>query len=269
MNPVQRAVDELRFRIPLKILELAFLQKERSWNVTISPLSSMIMDNVVRPRVMIDANLYGGAEALIPLSECSNTVIENMHTVIEVPKTVTQGRSIVSVLELNVGPMYPVANGMPLYTGVQNSSALMNAANAAYQAHGSIPAISTARTTLIGENTILVRNSIRFNNYGHMRCILANDENMSHLQIRSYNVFARLVELAVKSYIYNEMIIEMDSGFLQGGQEFGAIKSIIEGWNDAEEMYQEYLSTKWAKVSMMNDPEGYRRFLKTMIGSAR
>lgn len=270
MNAVQRAVDELRFRIPRRVLEIVFQQQNSYWSQNNTPVSAMIMNNVIFPRVLIDCDLFGGTEILIPLATASFEIIENQHTVIRIPKEVTQGRRIISVLNVNFGSLYAQTHlGDASVISNGGNGAMMNAANAALSAHASFPNSSTARTQIIGENTVLVKNNVRMTNMGNMRCIIGNDDTLSHLQIRSYQAFAKLVELAVKSYIYNEMMIEMDVGMLRGGQEFASIKEIISEYRDSEEMYQDYLKTKWAKISFMNDQESFSRHLRFMVGSCR
>jgi hypothetical protein len=270
MNAVQRAVDELRFKIPRRVLEIVFDKQTSYWSQNITPMSAMIMNNVIYPRVLIDCDLFGGTEMIVQLKDATFELIENMHTVVRVPKSVTQGRRIISVLNVNFGSMFALAHlGDAAVVGRGGSGATMNAAAAAMNAHASFPNSSTARCQIIGENTVLVKNNIRLTNMGNMRCVIGNDESLSHLQLRSYPAFGKLVELAVKSYIYNEMITEMDIGVLRGGQEFSSIKDIISEYSDAEEMYQDYLKTKWAKISMMNDQDSFTRFLKLTIGSHR
>jgi hypothetical protein len=92
---------------------------------------------------------------------------------------------------------------------------------------------------------------------------------MSHIQMRSYRPFCRLVELAVKAYIYNDQVIEVDIGKIRGGQEIGKFKEIVEEYKDAEEQYQEFLATTWQKVAYMNDNETFNRFVRSLIGGYR
>jgi len=98
---------------------------------------------------------------------------------------------------------------------------------------------------------------------------LANDENMSNIQIRSYPDFFKLVEFAVKSYIYNELIIQVDTAELRYGQAVGAFKDVLTSYSDAESNYQDFLSNTWRKVAFMNDATQMQRLLKLMIGTNR
>jgi hypothetical protein len=104
---------------------------------------------------------------------------------------------------------------------------------------------------------------------GHLRCILANDEDYNNLQMRSVLAFCKLVELAVKAYIYNEYIVRIDMAFLSGGQEIGRFKEVVDTYSDSELAYEEYLKNVWTKVAFMNDPETFTKLLKLQIGAYR
>jgi hypothetical protein len=56
---------------------------------------------------------------------------------------------------------------------------------------------------------------------------------------------------------------------LSGGQELGKFKEIIESWSETEELYQDYLITKWSGIATLSDRESTTRFLKLMIGAMR
>lgn len=225
------------------------------------------MSLVVRPRVMVDCNLVGGTEAFIPLDGIPVERTNDYTSVYRIPKTATQGRSITSVLNITFSDptkasSYGVAAGQQNTTMLQLGSGVMDAM-------GSIPVTSTARVQLIGENVVMVRDTVVLPANIYLRCILANDENMSHLQLRSYRDFAKLVVFAVKAYIYNQATIELDMGQLFAGQQIGRFKEIIDSYADAEENYATYLTEKWQKISLMNDQESWNRMLKTIISGNR
>jgi hypothetical protein len=77
-----------------------------------------------------------------------------------------------------------------------------------------------------------------------------------------------LVEFAVKAYIYNELIVDIDMGELQGGQQLGIFKQIVEGYADAEQNYQDKLKS-WMAISVMNDTPAFHRYLKLSVGANR
>lgn len=272
MNPITKAIDEVKFRIPRQILNIVFADK--FYNVRQARANSMddhILNRVIRPRVLENCDLVGGLEASIPLEGLKFEYTENLyHTVVHIPKARTQGRTINSVLNVAfVSPaMVSVLGTNGMYTDC-STSAVAIGGQAAMNAMTPTASPSTARVQLIGENTVLIHDNLTGFGIGYLNCVLGNDEYMSHLQIRSFLPFCRLCELAVKSYIYNEYVVTLDQGQVQGGHEIGAFKSVIEGYADAETMYQEFLSTKWARVALMNDTISHNKYLRLLVGGFR
>ena len=158
------------------------------------------------------------------------------------------------------------ANGMFQPGSVTPLTMASQALNASYDIVGKM---GTSRLELIGENVVLVKDPSIAPTSGVLRCVLANDENMNNLSIRSFHAFSKLCELAVKSHIYNRLVIEMDSGKIRGGFEIGAFKNIVDSYSEKEEEYQDYLKMKWQKISVMNDRETYERHIRIQIGGLR
>lgn len=267
MMAVSKAVDEVKFRIPRQILETVFTKRSASWKQPVASIDEQILSCVVRPRVLVDCNLVGGTEMFIDLQGLAPNRPNDYTSVYRIPKDRTQGRSIISVLNISFTDPTRVAGHLVI--AGQQQTAMLQAGAAMADAHAPIPVTSTAQVQLIGENVVMVRDTVILPANIMLRAVVANDDNMSHLQLKSYRDFARLVELAVKAYIYNEYAIQMDMGELHGGQNLGKFKEIVDGYSDAEELYQTFLTEKWQKISFMNDSETFTRHLRTMIGSMR
>jgi len=180
----------------------------------------------------------------------------------------SDGRSINSVL--NITMTDPTRLSSYATTQLCQATPLLLMGQSVMDALGPIPITSTAYVQLIAENTIMVRDSIILPANSYLRCVLAMDEDLSHLQLRSYPAFSKLVEYAVKSYIFNQYIIQMDIAELQGGHNLGRFKEVVDSYSDAEENYQTYLKEVMQKVLFMNDlGESYKRTLKILIGTQR
>ena len=270
MNAIKKALDELKYRIPREILDQVFKDKGYNYRTTPISIDEQVLSLLIKPRVMVDCNLVGGTEALISLEGVPGETVESFVTVYHIPKDKTQGRSIMSVLSVNY--MSPGMLAMaPAIQGFKPCSVTPTAmaGQAMMDAMSAMPVTSTAKVQLIAENTIMIRDTAPPVGYAYLRCVLANDDNLSHIQMRSIPDFCKLVELACKSYIYNTYIITLDRGQLYGGHDIGKFKEIIEGYADSEEMYQTYLKEKWQAISFMNDRESFERFTKLMIGGFR
>lgn len=264
---ISKLLDEVKFKIPKPILEAVFQPKDFRWRNTPPSLDEQIMALVIRPRVLVDCNLIGGTEVFIPLAGLPVERTDDYTSIYRIPKTVTQGRSINSVLNITFSDPTK-ASSYGTAAGQQNTS-MMQAGSAVMNAMGNFPVTSTARVQLIGENVVMVRDTVLLPANIYIRCILANDENMSHLQLRSYRDFANLGVLAVKSYIYNTYVIPMDMGELYGGQALGRFKEIVDTYADSEELYDTYIREKFQKISFMNDSQTMQRYLKLLVGGSR
>lgn len=273
MNALQKALDEIKFRIPPHVLNETFKSRTQSWRDRDMSIDESILNKVIRPRVVVDTNIVGGIEMYIPLYGAEIQQVDNYTYVLRIPKELTQNRTILSALSIS----YFNSNTMGAYGGSSSylggqacsKNDVLGAANAVFDSFSSAPVTGTAQLRLVGENTIHVIDRGFFIQSAFLRCIVESDRELSNLQVRTYLAFSKLCELAVKSYIYNNMTITIDMAFLEGGRELGSFKTTVESYSDAEQMYQDFLKEKWGKINFMNDGERMARFLKSTIGSMK
>lgn len=260
MNAINYALNNLKFGIPLQVLNLAFLESSDIVNKTLS-LDEMIMSKLLRPRVLVDANVVGGVMLRVNLEDCRITSVSNREVIIDVPKIVTGGRSIMSALSLvsnfMIASQLPNVGESPLLSAGANMMNNLSTENI----------IQTARLEIIGENIILVQEPSTSLVPGILRCMVENNSNLENINPRSYPKFYKLCLLAVKSYIYNTLKIKIDQGYIYGGHELGSITEIIDTFADAEELYQEYLAGTWKRVAFLNDTDSKNRYIKSMLGN--
>lgn len=270
LNPITRAVAEIHFRIPREILNEVFKPLNYSWQTTVINVDEQIINQVIRPRILIDCNLVGGVEVLIPLMNVPSYSENNYTTVFHIPKSMTQGRSITAVLSYSyMTPSLMAAMNSNLNVPDCGRSSLVLTGQAMYDSFNLSAMPSTARIDLIAENTVMIKDTNNTSGTGVLRCVVSNDENLSNLQIRAIPYFVKLCELGVKSFIFNKYAIYMDEATVRGGFQIGRFKEIIDGYSDAEQMYQEYLLATWKRVAFMNDTETHTRYLRSLIGGRR
>ncbi len=271
MNAISKALDEIKFRIPLPILKEVFKDNGYgNWRKKPVSIDEQILNRVIRSRVLVDCNLVGGSEIYVSLEGLSPMLVDNVTVIYHIPKDRTQGRAIVSALAVGYTAYALAYNSSGLgIVDPKSISDVTNAANSVMMSHSGVPPMSTANVQLIAENTVMVKDTARVTNHQTLRCVIADDENMNHLQIRVIPSFCNLVELAVKSYIYNNLTVTMDMAKLEGGQELGRFKEVVDSYADAEEMYRDYLTNKWQAAAFMNDNMTTTRFIKLMIGSMK
>lgn len=266
-SPINAALNELRFLIPLPILEKVFIKRSQRWREKHVSLNERIMEEVVRPRVLQDCNIAYGQTAFVDLSQCPVEYPTPYTQVYRIPKTLTHGRSILSALNVSFG--VPSVGGQTGVYSPASGSSLVTAGTALMNASANMPVTSTANVVLIGENIVMVRDTLAMGGNAYLRCILENDEQMSHLHYKVIPVLKELVGYAVKSYIYVNYVLEMDQAELTGGLELGEFKNIVNEYRDAEELYQTTLREKYARAAVSTDHEQMRRFVKLQIGGYR
>ena len=268
MNIINNAVAELFFRIPQPLLQEAFKDPTHLWQQAPFNLDQAIINKVIKARVLIAANLVTG-EAINVYLHAVTPIFRDQYCVIyRVPAEQTQGREILSVLSISY---MPYSNNMGTYgLGQSNIGPLYsNDTGATFQqmaeSYSSIPHTGSASADITGHNTIRITDPMRSMMGYILRCYVTNERWLSNFNPRSHPAFFRLVELAVKSYIYNTLRVRIDEAFLQGGQNLGVFKTIVEEYADAEEMYQTYLREDFSAVSHMNNRNQHERFLRMQI----
>lgn len=267
MNAISKALDEIKNVIPQEILEIAFNTQ------AITPYSSpvsvdeKILNRVIRPRVLFDANMVGGQVMHVPIGDLVPEIFDNYTTVYHIPPERLMYRKIISVLSIaympyfgNYGPITSMAGNL---TGSFND--LSVAGTRVGNSYASIPNLSSAVCELVADNTVLIRETTKITTNYILKCMVENDENLNNISIRSYRAFSKLCVLAVKAYLYKSLVVKLDKAYLQFGQELSSIKNYIDGLSDAEEQYQTHLKEVWSKVAKLNNRSEYNKIITSMI----
>lgn len=266
MDIITKAITEVKFRIPYEVLRLAY--QTTALNMAPVSLDEQIRRKTINARVIVDANIVGGDTIIVDLSGLAPKQYDNYNYVFEIPPERLNHRTIMSALSVNYMTYNSVVN---TYLPGANPSTpnrmndLTSAAHRAMDSRSSIPIVSNAEVLVVGPRTIMIRNHLITASVVQVRCVVTHEENLSNINIRNAHSFSKLCELAVKSFIYKELVIRLDRGYLEGGQELGSIKSYVDTLSDSEQMYQDYLREEWTAVSVMNDRNLYENLLKMQI----
>lgn len=272
-SPFPMALMEIKNRIPIPVLQRAFGDVQRRFSSVPVDLDSMIMQNVIKSRVMMHCNIIGGTQVMINLSGYPRQVPDERSSLYHVPPEALQGREIVSPQSVSYGYGYSIAysNYNPYFDQMQSAgcgnAGILTAANQIYSAMANLPIVETARVTLIGTNQVLIQDQVRIPDRVYLRAMLTHDSQMANIQSASWGRFAQLCVLATKAYIYNHMVINLNRGAIEGGFDLGVIKEIIDGYADADELFLTYLEETWFKTSRMNDHETHLRHVRNLMGS--
>lgn len=261
-NPVAYALSYARRYIPIQILEATYMTGfDQRYRGPLS-LDDQLRSQVIFPVVVTDSNLIGGTEVTVEVDETSREFVDSYSAVYTIPKHQTNNRAIVSVLSVSYGLHTPNMN----FAANPNGDFMAKTAAGMWWSNVAIPLISTARTTIVGENKILVKDNIALPPRLFLRCWLENPEDYSHIPSTMYREFAKLCLYAFQADIYNRNIVSMDQGVLQSGQELGAYRSIVESYSDAAENYHTYFEETWQGVLRSGDFEANMKYLKLALG---
>ncbi len=265
MSAIEKALTDIKYTIPLDILKAAFKDENAlSLNRIPRSVDDVIKEKVLAPRVLMDCNLIAGQIAVIDLTGCLEYSPQPYQFVFQVPMSRSQNRRIMSVLSVSYLPYVSSYYNGNNYN-LNNNNEIAHLGERIYASHASVPQISTARVELIGPNTLLITDNNIISPTYAVRAILENDANLNNLKPRIWIAFAELCIAAVKSYIYNKLIVLIGDTYLQGGQELGVFKDIIDEYKDAEEEYKTLLKEKWGRLAIMNDTPQAIKFLKLQI----
>lgn len=269
MNPIQKAIMDVKYKIPPQILQAAFVHREFGHRPIPYNVDALIRDRVIDARVLVDCNLVGGQQVVIPLINVVPEYLDPTTVIYRIPKALTQGRMITRALSMSVGAGSAAAMGLLNNTNGYAYSGLEDAADAVAASHNAIPMVSTAYIRIIAENTIMVTEQVALPSNISLRCMLEYDPDLTQLKPTSFPKFSRLVELAVKAYIHNELIIPMGQGQLSGGMELGRFREVIDSYADSNELYDTYLQETWRKVALLDDATSRERHLRIIAGARR
>lgn len=271
MDPIVKAIQEVKFQIPPQILSLVFSPTGRQFAHHAGAIDSAIRDKIIDARVRVDCDIAGAVEVEIPLAGVRPEIINRFAMVYVVPKTILNGRRITSALALAYGQnaLYGAGSQVSINSMGQAGcgyTPLLDKANAIVHANAPINIVQTARVSMIGENVVLIEDYMPIARDPWLRCLVSHDSEFTTIKGQTLFDFAQLVVYATKAYIYNNFYIELGSGYLHGGMELGQIKDTIDNYADANELYQTFYREKWRKTSFLNDPARKHRAIRAMMG---
>lgn len=268
MGAIEKAIDEVRFAIPYEILNETFkietpYHASRQSGVKTS-LEARIREEILDRKVLDDCNLMGGHEITVPLNGLNVRHHDDMTFVVTIPKRMTEGQSITSVLSIAQAPDGWMGT---MYAEPQSGTAYGNRMDALFHAAtGGGGSLIDGRVRLIGDNIVYVKVVNETTGDLFLRCRVGSDSNMSKLPATSWLDFSQLVILATKAHIYRELRIRMGEGQLSGGLNLGVFKETVDEYRDAHQMYNEFIHEKWPRIAAIMDEERHNRIIQVQFG---
>ena len=276
MDVILYAVKTIKQKIPKRILEVTFQPKDyyqlRRNPFMPSNIDEQIIEKVIMGRVFADANIAGAQEIVIPLKGIQPEYVDNDKYIYHIPKELTGGRTITNAISLILYSMGNISAGLNGFLGVNSigmstcNTGQLNPVQAVANSYQPQVSTETGNVRVIGDNVILVEDLVGPGGDRFLRCMVSHDSRFSNIDPSALKEFGILCTLACKAYIYNELIIEMDTSQIHAGHELGAFKEKVESYADADDLYEEYYREKWRKAQFFSDKPRYKRFLRSLIG---
>lgn len=275
MSAIETALREIRHTIPPEILKRVFSTvyepNTRGFYLTDVAIREAILALVINDRVRQLCDAAGPNLVEIPLTGLTPELVPPRSAIYRIPKSYTNGRRITSVESLiyghTNGPLSQLGYGAASQTLLNGMSPMLGMAQRAMNSMSPIAETENPYTSIIDENVICVEGWLPKVINGFLRCYVSNDANFTMIPEPYWPSFSQLCIRAVKAFIYNFYVIEMDMGVLHGGRELGKFKEIIEEYRDAEELFQEYYQTKWRKQVFLADSRRKQRDIRVRIGA--
>lgn len=276
MSIVKRTIRKLTNTIPIQLLNEAFsydyhLAPTRQLKLTSHlPIETHIEDEVWTGMVYHDINDMAGQSVEIELGGITpkpyvHTRLGNISgMVFHVPEHLRDGRNILSVTAASSN-LYNV--GGNIAPGANYGRTFLDSLANKMLDHATGVQGQTTPPTIayIGCNNILVYGNYLSLLTLRVRCDIENDINLSNFDRNASNAFYLLMEQATKMMIYNRLSIPIDQARLEGGFELGRFREILDGYSDADKLYQELLA-QWPIVALFNDDEDYHSHLNLISG---
>lgn len=266
MNAKQFSINKVKQAINSKLLHLAFMAKANAYNIN-TTLDSQIENLVLTPMVLTDCNVTTSNTVKISLYDCNITQYNNydgtISTVIVIPDSVIGNKKVTEGISIGTG--VSTATELPT-SNLSLSTLAVNTFNS------NIPSMGTNNATvpitdlrLMGHNTIITNNDVFRIPNAVVELNISINEDFSDIPPVTYIDFSKMVILAVKSFIYRELSVELEEGSLYYGHSLTKLSSIIDTYEDTFNEYTEYVTIDWSIISKTNDPEFVNDYISLIV----
>ena len=257
VNAITALMGRVRRSINRTVLDLAF--KPEFYKQTVDQrIIDEVISKIIRPAV----NSVAGKKAAIPIRinmevktldpPVMFSGLSRMSAVYRVPPHARENMDIGSIINMSYfgdySAVYPNASAGFFSRGNNGANMASFALNSRTYGDANMP----PRAILLAGNMIRCTPPI-YTDGTILNCLLEYDDEFTNLNGGAVEHFVNLAICAIKSWIYQEMIVRIDMGALSAGQTVGAIKDIVLSYAEEENRFDE-LMLKF-RGAMMFDPD--------------
>lgn len=271
--PLDHAIMSVANKIPPQILDIGIRYSNKKHHEN-NNLTEWLCNKIINQRVLKDINITAGQVKTIvmkpdwieqmPRDHGSWAGDDGPFTIYRIPPEARDGKSISQVCTVQF-PFYTMETA-GLSDAALVSTGGFSLADQLEQLTNSYT-MTTPRNhpvvTLLSGDLIKITPTQYVRQHWLLTCRINYDETFNNIHDASIRILSDLVVLATKSWLYNNLIVEVDRAVQETGLDIGTIRSIVESWSGVEEQYEEaYL--KFRGTSSM-DPEYRRRMLYAQL----
>ena len=268
-NPIDIAIQHIFDEIPEDLLKIAFAKRE-PWEA-VYPLEEMVLNKIIRKRVLKDANIFGGKQKQIVLrpeymeklkfNKDDGQMNTGPFSVFRIPPEEREYVPLVDVIGLQWCRNYTGSIYHPAYPSY--GTTLTGMGNAVLDAMTFASAPPRPNVTLLSGDLVRLWPSQHSTIVWAMNCKLAYDKDFTNLNTSAILPFADLCVCAVKMYLYRHLKIQIDRAYIEGGYEINEFKTQLDSYQDASQRYNELLTELVGSVNL--DPETLKTFLPYVL----
>lgn len=259
MNVIDYCLRKIRQRIPEPLLRAAFTPENLRRLGVASSLDNEIMDKVIREYLIPEVSRMGQyAELDLQGLPYENDTEDYYSRIYHVDEFKTGGREIIGG-HIAVTPVAGQAYTLPPAGSYLDgaTTGVLSAAQQVVDSNSALPRISSAELRVLGPNTIKIKDPGMFVYATKIAIKYKLSEELNEIKPEYYALVADLAVYATKEQVYNKLIFDMDSGKIENGMEFGAFRTIVEGYSDAGQMFEDTLPAM-VRGLILNDDIGSR-----------
>lgn len=269
-SPYQIILSRVVQSIPKTVLQIALKyfndQEHKHYNI-----ATFIQEHIMARVILPELNLTGGRVKTIPLKAEWVEVCPGDHggyagddgpwTLFRIPPEARDNLPISNIMSVQYpyntylgGGVNSSDIGVGGYCLVDQVDEVLNSYTLAR------PRNHPTAILLAGDLVRLTPSQYSLQNW-LMTCRLNFDKALTNMTDHTISSLADLTMLALKQWIYTTLIVDIDRVAMETGAEIGTIKSVIEGYADAGQLYAEKFEL--TRGSLWLTPE-YRRTLMFM-----
>lgn len=250
------ALQRIHNTIPEEILVAAF--KAHDYDVS---LDELIKQKVILARVLDSASVRGGPilKFLLRAEWCHTASapspyllgLSEAYSYFHIPPEARDHRDIACAISVRFPYSLTTSNAGGLYSDtVAKGNTLGGLACATLSSVTGAGTIAMPRANVLPGNVIKLTPP-QFNYIPWQVTVrLKYDEEFTTLEVSSIETFSKLVEYAVKAYIYSHMLVEVESNAVYRGLELGVFRDQISSFAEANERFDETLILFGGSVQM-------------------